>query len=223
MWKDHMRMMLSPGSSVTERQADVLAAILGYIIFDFIWCLTNNCEPWIMKVHHSICIFLIVLALTKANCGSELILIYAVNQVTNLFLQLRWFLRYHGFNNGGVELLFIISFFYERIWLSFTLFVKIARSTSVSLEFKLCLIIHCLIGYIFSYHVGLLVLNKVNRTCYGSTHKTPPRHSTLSFEQYESPDHEDGNKHEDISHEDKRVVRGDLSHGDSHLECHYAR
>ncbi|KAI5703693.1 hypothetical protein M8J75_014998 [Diaphorina citri] len=167
-------------SDMTEKQADILAAILGYILFDFVWCLSCNCEPLIMKAHHFVCILLIVLVLSKGNTGAELIFIFGVNQVTNFLLQLRWFLRYHGFNNGIVEFLFVISFFVERVWLTFTLFDRIAKSSSVPLEFKIFLIFHCVIGYVFSYHVALLVLNK----CCRSKNK-PPVPSTISFDQYE--------------------------------------
>lgn len=45
---------------------------------------------------------------------------------------------------------------------------------------QIFLIFHCVIGYVFSYHVALLVLNK----CCRSKNK-PPVPSTISFDQYE--------------------------------------
>lgn len=213
IWQNETKLLQTLGTEVTEKQADILATILGYILFDFVWSLTSNCEPFIMKAHHTVCIFLTVLVLTKGRGGAELIFIYAANQITNFLLQLRWFLRYHNFNNGGVEILFFVSFFIERIYLTFTLYLRIGRSSGVPGEFKVFLGLYCLIGYVFSYHVMVLLISRVTRTyhSYAETHPTPSllkktpssHHSSISFDRYDSQ-----GECEDTLSEDKRVNYG---------------
>ncbi|XP_038635734.1 TLC domain-containing protein 5 isoform X1 [Scyliorhinus canicula] len=107
------------GSPNTELQIQVLCLSLGYFIFDMCWCIYFQTEGLLMLSHHSLSILGIVMPLVLEHSAVEVNAVIFGSEVTNPFLQIRWFLResgcYHTVLGDVVDLLFVLLFFGVRI------------------------------------------------------------------------------------------------------------
>lgn len=103
----------------TSLQTLVLVISIGYFLFDFIWCVYMGTEGLIMLMHHLISILSMVYGLYTRHSGAEIIATIFGSELTNPFLQLRWFLR--ETNNYQTtfayinDIIFMALFFYLRI------------------------------------------------------------------------------------------------------------
>uniref|UniRef100_UPI00398EE6B0 TLC domain-containing protein 5-like n=1 Tax=Pristiophorus japonicus TaxID=55135 RepID=UPI00398EE6B0 len=108
-----------PGSPNTEIQTQVLCLSLGYFIFDMCWCIYFQTEGLVMLCHHSLSILGIVMVLVLERSATEVNAVIFGSEVTNPFLQTRWFLResgcYHTLLGDAVDLLFVLLFCSVRI------------------------------------------------------------------------------------------------------------
>lgn len=72
---------------------------MGYFTLDLIWCLVHG-ETWVMLFHH----FLTVIGLFyySFKISKQYFIVYALGltEITNPFLQIRWFLKHHGLREG---------------------------------------------------------------------------------------------------------------------------
>lgn len=77
----------------TLLQNSVLSISAGYFIFDTIWCLFMKTEGVIMIFHHMISIVSLVGGLLHGQSASEITAVIWGSELTNPFLQVRWFLK----------------------------------------------------------------------------------------------------------------------------------
>lgn len=91
---------------------------MGYFTFDLIWCSLNG-ETWVMLFHHVLTV--IGLFYYSFKISRQYFIVYALGltEVTNPFLQIRWFLKHHGMREGLlfkiIEVNLIIVFFTIRV------------------------------------------------------------------------------------------------------------
>ncbi|XP_058050649.1 TLC domain-containing protein 5 [Ahaetulla prasina] len=107
------------GHPNTPLQEFVLCLSMGYFIFDFCWCLLLDSEGDLMLYHHLLSMSGMSLVLDTGKSGPEICAIIFVSEITNPFLQMRWFLRdsggYHSFVGDVVDALFVALFLGLRI------------------------------------------------------------------------------------------------------------
>ena len=65
----------------------------GYFVFDFAWCLLKGNESMLMLLHHVISIFSLIGGLWLNHSGAEICITLWGSELTNPFLQIRWFLK----------------------------------------------------------------------------------------------------------------------------------
>ncbi|KAM3830441.1 TLC domain-containing protein 5-like [Vipera latastei] len=107
------------GHPNTPLQEFTLCLSLGYFIFDFCWCVLFEGETDLMLTHHLLSMGGMSLVLDTGKSGPELSAIIFVSEVTNPFLQMRWFLRdsgsYESLAGDVVDILFVTLFLGLRI------------------------------------------------------------------------------------------------------------
>ncbi|XP_039221633.1 TLC domain-containing protein 5-like [Crotalus tigris] len=107
------------GHPNTPLQEFVLCLSLGYFIFDFCWCVLFEGETDLMLTHHLLSMSGMSLVLDTGKSGPEISAIIFVSEITNPFLQMRWFLRdsgsYHSLAGDVVDILFVTLFLGLRI------------------------------------------------------------------------------------------------------------
>ena len=84
------------GEANTPFQTFIATFTLGYFIFDFLWCLYMRTEGLDMLFHHTISVSGIAFILFNEYSGPELVATILGTEISNPFLQLRWFLRETG-------------------------------------------------------------------------------------------------------------------------------
>ena len=65
----------------------------GYFIFDTLWCLIMQTEGVLMILHHLISMLSLVGGLLHGRSASEITAVIWGSELTNPFLQIRWFLK----------------------------------------------------------------------------------------------------------------------------------
>jgi len=109
----------SMGFRNTGSQNIALCLTAGYFIFEIGWCVYMQTEGVLMLIHHCISIVAMVMSLYTEHSASEVLLTTWGSELTNPFLQIRWFLRETGnyctvfaFINDWV---FFLLFFVVRV------------------------------------------------------------------------------------------------------------
>lgn len=69
---------------------------LGYFIFDFMWCFYMGTEGMDMLLHHMVSVTSLVFILFDGYSGPELVATILGTEISNPFLQIRWFMRETG-------------------------------------------------------------------------------------------------------------------------------
>jgi len=65
----------------------------GYFVFDFAWCIIKGNEGALMLLHHVISILSLIGGLCLNHSGAEICITLWGSELTNPFLQIRWFLK----------------------------------------------------------------------------------------------------------------------------------
>jgi hypothetical protein len=107
------------GGPNTSLHNTIMVISLGYFVFDFLWCLYMNTEGPLMLAHHLVSIVGLMYSLHQGKAGSELIAVMGASEITNPFLQLRWFLKESGHYKGRlafvIDSLFVSGFLIARL------------------------------------------------------------------------------------------------------------
>ena len=103
----------------TYSQNLTLCLTAGYFIFEIAWCLYMRTEGILMLIHHGISITAMLMSLSTQFSASEVLLTTWGSELTNPFLQIRWFLRetknYQTMFAYINDLIFFILFFIVRV------------------------------------------------------------------------------------------------------------
>ena len=107
------------GERNTEMQRIILTISAGYFWFDTAWCLYMKTETPLMILHHSVSLVFLLYSLCVDRSGAETISVVWGSEITNPFLQVRWFLKKTGNYNTMFaklnDLIFIGLFALVRI------------------------------------------------------------------------------------------------------------
>ncbi|KAL0269415.1 UNVERIFIED_CONTAM: hypothetical protein PYX00_007159 [Menopon gallinae] len=103
---------------LTDFQFYFLSITLSYFIYDLIWINLIGAEPIAIHLHHICSILLLSKVMTSDTGGPGVSYGLFGLEFTNPYLQLRWFLRTHGYHNRPihivVELWFMFTFVFIR-------------------------------------------------------------------------------------------------------------
>ena len=81
------------GEENTACQTLVMILSSGYFLFDFVWCIYMGTEGIMMLLHHIVSLLSLLYGLYLGCSGSEITSTLWGSELTNPFLQTRWFLR----------------------------------------------------------------------------------------------------------------------------------
>ena len=143
------------GKPNTQFHVAIIVISIGYFMFDFAWSLWYQTEGLVMLAHHIVSIFGFSYVLYTGMSGCELTAVLGGSEVSNPFLQLRWFMRYSGHYSGRPALLvdwaFVSIFLGVRLGLGTALHFRVQLDPSVYIPAKLggqaFYIISCMFGF----------------------------------------------------------------------------
>lgn len=113
----------------------------GYFLFDLTWSLYMNTEKPIMLAHHFISIFGFLLCFNVNVSGAEILACTGGAELSNPFLQWRWFLidrnKYDSNIGRFVDHMFILVWFLIRMGLGTWLYFVVILSNNVIIAIKI--------------------------------------------------------------------------------------
>lgn len=120
----------------TNLQKFILVWSLGYFLFDLGWCLAYQTETKLMISHHLCSIVALWVMLRKETSGGQATCCLGALEITNPFLQARWFVRTFGHHKtplfNSVEIVYVTLFLFIRIVLgTYYLFVVIIHGNAL--------------------------------------------------------------------------------------------
>jgi len=126
----------------THHQNLVLCLTAGYFIFEITWCLYMRTEGVLMVIHHAISITSMLISLWTQHSASEVLLTTWGSELTNPFLQIRWFLRETG-NYQSIfgfinDLVFFVLFFILRTVVGTVVAYYLYHASETTLFMKVC-------------------------------------------------------------------------------------
>jgi len=100
--------------------------LFGYLVHDLFWCMTHGWHDVLNYVHHAVSIWFCVATLIVNNAAFESAIGLACAESSNVFLHLRWFVKFFkGRNSVFFDCLFAFAFFVTRIifgsWITYWL------------------------------------------------------------------------------------------------------
>lgn len=124
-----------PDLPTTNPQKLIMVWSLGYFLFDLGWCIAYRSETALMICHHLCAIASLYTMLNKDTSGGQTTCSLGALEVTNPFLQARWFVRTYGYHKTplfhSVEIVYVLTFLFIRIVMgSFYLFVVLTHNNS---------------------------------------------------------------------------------------------
>ena len=145
------------GEMNTNPQNVVIYLTTSYFLFEICWCLYMRTEGILMMLHHLISLSAMIGSLITQNSAAEVLLTTWGSEITNPFLQIRWFLRetdYYGSTYAYAnDFMFIVLFFLVRVCLGSVVAWYLYYSTKTVFLMKVG-------GYSF-YFLSLLWMYKV--------------------------------------------------------------
>ncbi|XP_035658489.1 TLC domain-containing protein 5-like [Branchiostoma floridae] len=179
-----------PGLPNTQYEVQIIVLCLGYFMFDFSWCVYHGTEGIVMLTHHCASIFGLTAALILGVSGTDVIGVIFGAELTNPFLQLRWFLketgRYHTLLGEINDFLFISLFAGVRIGVGGYFFYTEWTNDRPLLLFKLGGTLLYIVSWVFMLQIGRFAIRKYSRMyrewrMKSSSHKMKVSHSNGAF------------------------------------------
>lgn len=156
-----------PGGPMTRMEYITCNVCLGYFLFDFLWCLYFQTEGAVMLLHHALSILGNTLIIYLNVSGTEMMAAIFGSELTNPFLQLRWFLReagnhktWYGELNDAV---FMLLFFCLRIVVGSNLLYWFLLHPRPRRLVKLGGLMHYLVGWAFFFMIARYALRKYKK------------------------------------------------------------
>lgn len=144
-------------SKTTKVQLFILVISLGYFIFDLIWCLTFESETDLMVLHHICSCVIIYRILITETSGAKAVCGLGALEITNPYLQLRWFLRSEGFYNtyvfNCVEIFFFFLFVFVRLICGSIFYISIMFLYDNTWELRILSTVIYVLSWAFLYNI----------------------------------------------------------------------
>ena len=129
----------------------------GYFLFEISWCLYMRTEAPIMLLHHFISVTSLLYSAFSQNCGSDVSAVLWGSELTNPFLQIRWFLRKTSLNNTTYaflnDVVFVLMFAMVRIGVGTCLAYTLYFSTKTPTLMRIGGYTFYLIGIIWMWDI----------------------------------------------------------------------
>jgi len=106
----------------------IFFSLFGYIVHDIFWCLTHNWHDVLNYAHHLVTSWFCIAMILKNNTATEACIGIVLAEASNVFLHLRWFVKFFmGRSVVLVDLMFAFAFFATRIvggsWITYWLLI----------------------------------------------------------------------------------------------------
>ena len=128
---------------------------LGYFLFDLLWCICYKPEGLDMLLHHCISIASMAFMLWTGHSGPELIATIFGSEISNPFLQMRWFLRETGYYETAIakvnDLIFMVVFICVRLGPGSFLCYDIIFAPKPAIFMKLGGLVLYAVGWIWAF------------------------------------------------------------------------
>lgn len=152
------------GKPNTQFHVAIIVISVGYFMFDFAWSLWYQTEGLVMLAHHIVSIFGFTYTLYTGMSGCELTAVLGGSEVSNPFLQLRWFMKSSGHYTGLpaklVDLIFVSVFLGVRLGLGTALHFRVQLDPGVDIICKLGGQAFYIISVMFGYQIVRFVYRK---------------------------------------------------------------
>lgn len=159
----------NPEEESSKNQMFIIVISLGYFVFDLGWCLAYETETNLMILHHIYSCVALYRVLISEISGGQAACGLGAMEMTNPFLQLRWFLRSEGYSGNVVfkfiEFIFITLFFFIRIVLGTYFFNIIIRHNGNTYEQKISAIMIYILSWLFFANISKFVYLKYVKQC----------------------------------------------------------
>lgn len=135
----------------------IMYCLFGYLVHDLVWCMTHEWHDVLNYVHHAVSIWFCVATLIVNNAAFESAIGLTLAESSNVFLHLRWFIKFfRGRNSVFFDCLFAFVFFVTRIiggtWITYWL-IKVDGPLTVRV---MCYLLDVLnVGFFFQI-VGMI-------------------------------------------------------------------
>nr|XP_006819731.1 PREDICTED: transmembrane protein 136-like [Saccoglossus kowalevskii] len=146
----------------------VLVICVGYFIFDIGWCIWfYDPNEKFMLLHHILTIFGMFLVLHSGRAGTELSATIFGTELSNPFLQIRWFMRESGYDNTWLyeinDFVFMMVFFICRSCIGTYFLYTEWSHPRPWLRFKLGGTAIYLISVVFTINIASFAFKKYTR------------------------------------------------------------
>lgn len=141
---------------------------MGYFVFDLIWCFKYGETP-VMIFHHILTVTGLFYYSFKLSKQFYIVYSLGLTEITNPFLQLRWFLKHHGMREGLlfriVETVLIIMFFIVRaVVLSYYAFLAfVDKEMDFNVDDLIFTSLGAMTGYALSYQMFNYICHQMNK------------------------------------------------------------
>ena len=163
IWTDNP--LYHVGGPNTQHEENSLVFSCSYFIFDTAWCLYMGSEGPLMIVHHLIGVFMLPLSLISNSSAAEIVLALWGGELTNPFLQYRYYLKFYNKENGRIAFLnnlaFAVAFVFIRVGFFTVLCFYFVTSPNTSIIIKLFGVAFYLVGLAWSYKIIGFVKRKL--------------------------------------------------------------
>ncbi|KAL1505549.1 hypothetical protein ABEB36_005091 [Hypothenemus hampei] len=149
-------------------QSFILTMSIGYFLHDTWWTWMYDRKDKIMLCHHILCVFSLSRIIFKGYSGAQATCSLGCMELTNPFLQIRWFLTTAGRRSTAVfvstEITFFVIFFLVRIVLGSYFLNVILRQPKNDWDFIFISLGIYIISWVFLLDMLKYVLRKYVRT-----------------------------------------------------------
>lgn len=155
------------GAENTVCQNIVLEVSSAYFIFETCWCVYMQTEGIMMILHHSISVSAMLGSMWMNKSGAEVTLTTWGSELTNPFLQVRWFLRENGSYNTKFsffnDFIFFTVFFIVRVCIGSVVACYLYWSKHTAYVMKFCGFSFFVISLLWMYQIYLFAVKRIKR------------------------------------------------------------
>jgi len=140
----------------------IIICLFGYLVHDLFWCIIHKWHSFANYAHHVLVIVFCIYVFFKDNTGAEFSSGAVLAESSNIFLHLRWFVKFHtGKSSILCDSIFAIVFFLSRIIGGTWLMVVVLNSSAIHMK-ALCILME-IVNFGFFIQVYKMVRKTINR------------------------------------------------------------
>ena len=153
------------GLTNTACENMIVAISAGYFVLDTTWCICMRTENLTMMLHHFLSLISLLGVRYLDYSAKEVLIMLWCAEITNPFLQFRWFLRENNLHTKLYskinEFVFVVLFLFMRLFVSSYLLYRVWNSALVTLHILTGGAVFHVINLLFVYQVFGLIHKRV--------------------------------------------------------------